>query len=109
MRDGPVELTAIWLFDLFFVSIAPIVAVLGVAFIGFWMLSGRLDVRFGLRSLLAIFLIFGAPAIAGALLQLGSVDAPSDGWRVSNHDVEGTSQEPEDGSQQRSPYSRSSL
>ena len=49
-----------WINGLLFGPLAITVAVIAVAWIGFSMLSGRLDVRRGLSVLLGCFLLFGA-------------------------------------------------
>lgn len=48
-------------------SAATGVAVLAVAFLGYGMLMGRLDWRTGLRVVLGIFILFGAPMIVREL------------------------------------------
>jgi type IV secretion system protein VirB2 len=52
-------------------SVATGVAVLALAFLGFGMLSGRLDWQTGLRVVLGVFILFGAPSIARELASLG--------------------------------------
>lgn len=48
-------------------SVATGVAVLAVAFLGYGMLAGRLDWRTGLRVVLGVFILFGAPMIVQGL------------------------------------------
>lgn len=55
-------------------SVATGVAVLAVAFLGFGMLFGHLDWRTGVRVLLGIFILFGAPLIARELATLARGD-----------------------------------
>ncbi|MFN4095234.1 MAG: TrbC/VirB2 family protein [Sphingomonas sp.] len=55
-------------------TLATAVAVVAVAFIGFGMLSGRIDVRRALVVILGCFVVFGAPLIAAGLLRMGGSD-----------------------------------
>ncbi len=48
-------------------SIATVIASLAIAFLGFAMLSGRIDVKRGMTVLLGCFILFGASAIAKGL------------------------------------------
>jgi type IV secretion system protein VirB2 len=52
-----------WIQGLLLGSVATGVAVIAVAFLGFGMLTGRLDWRMGVRVMLGIFIVFGAPMI----------------------------------------------
>lgn len=56
-------------------TLATAVAVIAVAFIGFGMLRGRIDVRRALVVILGCFVVFGAPLIAAGLLQLSRSDS----------------------------------
>lgn len=56
-------------------SVATGIAVLAVAFLGVGMLAGRLDWRTGLRVVLGVFILFGAPMIARELAALARDDA----------------------------------
>ena len=49
-----------WVSDLLFGPPATIIAVIAIAWIGFAMLSGRIDIRRGLSVVLGCFLLFGA-------------------------------------------------
>ncbi len=55
-------------------TLATAVAVIAVAFIGFGMLSGRIDVRRALLVIAGCFVVFGAPLIAAGLLGMGDSD-----------------------------------
>lgn len=55
-------------------TLATAVAVIAVAFIGFGMLRGRIDVRRALVVILGCFVVFGAPFIAAGLLRMGDSD-----------------------------------
>lgn len=67
-----------WVSDLLFGPLATAIAVIAIAWIGFAMLSGRVDIRRGLSVLLGCFLLFGAKGIADGLRSalLGEGDAP---------------------------------
>jgi type IV secretory pathway VirB2 component (pilin) len=57
------------------------VAVIAVALFGFGMLTGRLDVKSGLRLVLGAFILFGAPSIAreiAGIVRGDGVAAPED-------------------------------
>lgn len=56
-----------WASGLLFGPLATLLAVIAVAWLGFPMLTGRLDIRRGLAVLLGCFLVFGAQDIAEAL------------------------------------------
>lgn len=60
-------------------TIASAIAVIAVATMGLLMLSGRIDVRRGARTILGCFLIFGAPTIAAAFMAMvgGATEAPA--------------------------------
>ena len=49
-----------WASDLLFGPLATAIAVIAIAWIGFAMLSGRIDLRRGLCVILGCFLLFGA-------------------------------------------------
>lgn len=51
------------------------VAVIAVALIGFAMLSGRVSIRAGVQVAIGFFILFGAPAIARAFLDLARASA----------------------------------
>jgi type IV secretory pathway VirB2 component (pilin) len=62
-------------------SVATGVAVIAVALFGYGMLTGRLDVKSGLRLVLGAFILFGAPSIAreiAGIVRGGSVAVPED-------------------------------
>ncbi len=48
-------------------TMATVVAILCVAWIGFLMLSGRIDVRRGVAVIIGCFILFGAPVIVGGV------------------------------------------
>jgi type IV secretion system protein VirB2 len=64
----------VWIQGLLLGSVATGVAVIAVAFLGFGMLTGRVDWRMGARVVLGIFILFGAPIIAQGLQSAVSHD-----------------------------------
>lgn len=69
--DAAIPAAVDWAVATLFGSVATGVAVLAVAFLGFGMLAGRIDWRTGVRVVLGIFILFGAPMIARELMALG--------------------------------------
>ena len=64
-----------WLEGTLLGSVATIVAVLAVSAIGFMMLAGRVNIRYGLTVILGSFILFGASTIvAGLLSSLSGTD-----------------------------------
>lgn len=57
-----------WIAQLVFGSLATAIAVLGVAFVGFMMLEGRVDWRRGMTVCAGCFLLFGARSVAASFL-----------------------------------------
>jgi type IV secretory pathway VirB2 component (pilin) len=56
-----------WVSDLLFGPLANALAVIAMAWVGFAMLSGRVNIRRGLGVVLGCFLLFGARGIADSL------------------------------------------
>lgn len=75
--DSAVLSTAHWLEGLLLGGLGTSIAVLAVAGLGLSMLQGRLPVRHGLRVVLGLFILFGAPLIASGLADIGSHDGPA--------------------------------
>lgn len=69
--DAAIPAAIDWAVGTLMGSVATGVAVLAVAFLGFGMLAGRIDWRTGVRVVLGIFILFGAPMIARELMTLG--------------------------------------
>ena len=90
--DAAIPAAVDWAVGTLMGSVATGVAVLAVAFLGFGMLSGRIDWRTGVRVVLGIFILFGAPLIARELMALGrNGDAVEtgqlDAGRIPQHPV----------------------
>lgn len=54
------------------------VATIAIAGVGFSMLAGRIDVRRGATVILGCFIVFAAPAMAGAFLQWAGTGGEGD-------------------------------
>ena len=71
LSDAPpasaIDAASAWISDLLFGPLANVIAVIAVAWIGFAMLSGRIDIRRGLSVIFGCFLLFGARGIADGL------------------------------------------
>jgi type IV secretion system protein VirB2 len=65
-----------WISTLIFGPLATALAVIAIAWIGFAMLSGRIDIRRGLSVLLGCFLLFGARGIAEGLRSASNSSVP---------------------------------
>jgi type IV secretion system protein VirB2 len=65
---------AIWVRDVLVGPLATGIAVIAVAWIGFAMLAGRIDIRRGLSVVLGCFLLFGARGIVDGLRSLSTND-----------------------------------
>lgn len=53
-------------------SLATTLGVIAVALIGFLMMQGRVPVRRGISVVVGLFVLLGAPAIAGGLVRAGN-------------------------------------
>lgn len=108
MSPDPLSSSAMWVHELLFVSLLPIIASLAIAFIGFRMLFGRLGPGRGMTIVIGIFLALGAPAIATGLLS--GMQTPPGGLHPSDFQMS-VAEEPPQIEQEpaRSPYSRSSV
>jgi type IV secretion system protein VirB2 len=63
-----------WISGLLFGPLATSVAVIAIAWVGFAMLSGRIEIRRGLSVVFGCFLLFGAKGIADGLRLAGRSD-----------------------------------
>ncbi len=59
-----------WLAGVATGTLATSIAIIAIALIGFAMLNGRIDWRRGATTIVGCFILFGAPAIAQALIAL---------------------------------------
>ena len=67
--SGPIVAALAWLQGTLLGNAATAVAVMAVAAVGFMMLTGRLNWRFGATVILGCFILFGAGAIVSGIQQ----------------------------------------
>lgn len=65
--SGPIVDALVWLQGTLLGTVATVVAVIAVASIGFLMLTGRLNWRYGATVILGCFILFGAASIVGGI------------------------------------------
>ncbi|RDC59378.1 hypothetical protein HME9302_00565 [Alteripontixanthobacter maritimus] len=65
--SGPIVSALSWLQSTLLGSVATAVAVMAVAAVGFMMLTGRLNWRFGATVIIGCFILFGAVSIVGGI------------------------------------------
>lgn len=75
----PLSHAAGWLVTLITGELSLPLCTLAVAFIGFMILRGRLELRRSAAVVLGCFVLLGAPTIAGAFLRFGEAAARSAG------------------------------
>lgn len=68
-NQGAIAAAAEWVADSLLGSAAISTGILAIAAIGIAMLWGRLDLRFAGRTVLGVFILFGAPMISYELMQ----------------------------------------
>ncbi len=56
-----------WLQGTLLGTVATVVAVMAVAVVGFMMLTGRMNWRFGANVIIGCFIVFGATTIVGGI------------------------------------------
>ena len=64
---GPIEAAFAWMQATLLGQIATMVAVMAVAAVGFMMLTGRMNWRFGATVIIGCFILFGASAIVAGI------------------------------------------
>ena len=67
--SGPIVAALGWLQGTLLGNVATAVAVMAVAAVGFMMLTGRLNWRFGATVIIGCFILFGAGAIVAGIRQ----------------------------------------
>lgn len=65
--SGPVVAALAWLQGTLLGTVATTVAVMAVAAIGFMMLTGRMNWRFGATVIVGVFILFGAASIVAGI------------------------------------------
>ena len=68
--SGPIVSALAWLQGTLLGNVATAVAVMAVAAVGFMMLTGRLNWRFGATVIIGCFILFGAASIVGGIQQV---------------------------------------
>ncbi len=74
--SAPLASAVDWIGGVLLGPIALGLCVLAVAFVGALMLTGRLPLRRGLRVVVSCFVLLGAPAIAGGIINAISSGTP---------------------------------
>lgn len=67
--SGPILNAVSWLQGTLLGSVATVVAVIAVAAVGFMMLTGRINWRYGATVILGCFILFGAASIVAGIQQ----------------------------------------
>jgi type IV secretion system protein VirB2 len=65
--SGPIVAAVDWLQGTLLGNVATAVAVIAVAAVGFMMLTGRINWRYGATVVLGLFILFGAASIVGGI------------------------------------------
>lgn len=65
--SGPIVASVRWLQGTLLGTVATVVAVIAVATVGFMMLTGRINWRYGAVVILGCFILFGAATIVGGI------------------------------------------
>ena len=65
--SGPIVAALSWLQGTLLGNVATAIAVMAVAAIGFMMLTGRLNWRFGATVIIGVFILFGAASIVAGI------------------------------------------
>ena len=65
--SGPINAALLWLQGTLLGTVATTVAVMAVAAIGFMMLTGRINWRFGATVIIGVFILFGATTIVAGI------------------------------------------
>ena len=67
--SGPIVAALGWMQGTLLGTVATAVAVMSVAAVGFMMLTGRMNWRFGATVIIGCFILFGAASIVGGIQQ----------------------------------------
>ena len=71
--SGPIVAALGWLQGTLMGNVATAVAVIAVAMVGFMMLTGRMNWRFGATVILGCFILFGAASIVAGIQSTAAV------------------------------------
>ncbi len=69
----PITSALLWMQGILLGPIATAVAVMAVAGVGFMMLTGRMNWRYGATVIIGVFIIFGAPRLVATISGAGAV------------------------------------
>ena len=72
--SGPIVAALAWLQGTLLGNVATAVAVMAVAAVGFMMLTGRMNWRFGATVIIGVFILFGAGAIVSGIQSAVAAD-----------------------------------
>jgi type IV secretion system protein VirB2 len=67
LGSGPIVGAVQWLQGTLLGTIATVAAVIAIAVVGFMMLTGRMNWRYGATVILGCFILFGAASIVGGI------------------------------------------
>ena len=65
--DDPITNALLWMQGILLGPIATALAVMAVAGVGFMMLTGRMNWRYGATVIIGVFIIFGAPRLVATI------------------------------------------
>ena len=71
--SGPIVSALLWLQGTLLGNVATAVAVIAVAMVGFMMLTGRMNWRFGATVIIGCFILFGSAAIVSGIQSTAAV------------------------------------
>ena len=71
--SGPIVAALTWMQGTLLGTVATAVAVMAVAAVGFMMLTGRMNWRFGATVIIGCFILFGAASIVGGIQSAAAV------------------------------------
>ncbi len=63
----PISSALLWMQSILLGPIATALAVMAVAGVGFMMLTGRMNWRYGMTVIIGVFIIFGAPRLVATI------------------------------------------
>jgi type IV secretion system protein VirB2 len=73
--SGPIVGAMSWLQGTLLGTVATVAAIIAVACIGFLMLTGRMNWRYGITVIFGCFILFGAASIVGGIRSSASTEA----------------------------------
>ncbi|MFC7051027.1 TrbC/VirB2 family protein [Emcibacter nanhaiensis] len=73
--SGPILSALLWLQGTLLGNVATAVAVIAIAMVGFMMLTGRMNWRFGATVIIGCFILFGSAAIVSGIRSAAGLGA----------------------------------